>query len=107
MIRNVTPSMVSVIVPTYNAEAYLAETMASVLEQNWEPLELLVVDDGSSDRTVAVAKGFGDLADTKVHLHPHAAFLLRSDVRHGGGQADVFSEPGTVGRRAYPLRGAA
>jgi len=69
MIRNVTPGMVSVIVPTYNAEAYLAETLASVLEQNWEPLELLVLDDGSSDRTLAVAKGFGDLA--RVIACPH------------------------------------
>ena len=62
MTRNFIPGMVSVIVPAYNAEVHLAETLASVLEQNWGQLELLVVDDGSSDRTVAVAKGFGDLA---------------------------------------------
>src|SRR5581483_9904986 len=61
--------MVSVIIPTYNAEAYLAETLASVLAQNWEPLELLVVDDGSSDRSLAVAKRFGGL--TKVIACSH------------------------------------
>ncbi len=59
MKQNVTPGMVSVLVPAYNAEAYLAETIESVLEQDWEPLELLVVDNGSTDRTFAVAESFG------------------------------------------------
>lgn len=59
MTQNVTPGMVSVIVPAYNAEAYLAETLESVLEQNWQPLELLVVDNDSTDRTFAVAESFG------------------------------------------------
>jgi glycosyltransferase involved in cell wall biosynthesis len=59
MMQNVMPGMVSVIVPAYNAEAYLAETLESVLKQDWEPLELLVVDNGSTDRTFAVAESFG------------------------------------------------
>ncbi|MBK6741483.1 MAG: glycosyltransferase [Hydrogenophilales bacterium] len=53
------PGFLSVIIPTFNAEAYLAETLESVLRQNWEPLEILVVDDGSSDRSMAVAENFG------------------------------------------------
>lgn len=86
MIRTITPSMVSVIVPTYNAEPYLAETLASVLEQNWEPLELLVVDDGSSDRTVAVAKGFGDLARVIACSHRGLAATRNSGVAAARGE---------------------
>ena len=82
MTQNFTPGLMSVIVPAYNAEAYLAETLASVLRQNWEPLELLVVDDGSSDRTVAVAKDFGDLeSDCMFASRP----CRHPQQRHNGG----------------------
>lgn len=48
--------LVSVIVPAYNAEATLAETLSSVLAQTHRRLEILVVDDGSRDGTAAVAE---------------------------------------------------
>jgi glycosyltransferase involved in cell wall biosynthesis len=63
------PTLVSVIVPSYNAEAYLAETLVSALAQNWQPLELIVVDDGSTDGSVAVAAGFSDRV--RVVACPH------------------------------------
>ena len=53
-----TPS-VSVIIPAYNAETFLAEAIDSVLSQGHDPLEVIVVDDGSTDRTAGVASGYG------------------------------------------------
>lgn len=50
---------VSVIIPCLNAEETLAEAIDSVLTQTVEPLEVLVIDDGSVDRSVAVAASFG------------------------------------------------
>ena len=50
---------VSVIIPAYNCGAYLAETLDSVLAQDYPRLEILVIDDGSKDDTVAVAESYG------------------------------------------------
>ena len=50
---------VSVIIPAYNAEAYIAETVHSALHQTYRDLEVIVVDDGSTDRTVACLEQFG------------------------------------------------
>jgi glycosyltransferase involved in cell wall biosynthesis len=49
---------VSVIIPVHNGERYLGETLASVLGQDIAPAEIIVVDDGSTDGSVAVAKSF-------------------------------------------------
>jgi glycosyltransferase involved in cell wall biosynthesis len=50
--------LVSVLIPAYNAQECLAETLRSALEQTWERKEIIVVDDGSKDRTLAVARQF-------------------------------------------------
>src|SRR5436853_749734 len=52
------PSLVSVIIPVYNCEQYLAEAIQSVLAQTHPTIELIVVDDGSTDNSAAVAKSF-------------------------------------------------
>lgn len=50
---------VSVIIPVYNGERYLAEAIESVLAQTYRPIEIIVVDDGSTDGSAHIAKGYG------------------------------------------------
>ena len=50
--------LVSVIVPAFNAAATLEETLGAVAAQTYRPIELLVVDDGSSDATGKIAEAF-------------------------------------------------
>jgi glycosyltransferase involved in cell wall biosynthesis len=50
--------LVSVVLPIYDGERYLAETIESVLGQTYSPVELIAVDDGSSDRSAEIAAGY-------------------------------------------------
>jgi glycosyltransferase involved in cell wall biosynthesis len=52
--------LVSVMIGVYNGERYLGEAIDSVFAQTYRPLELIVVDDGSTDGSGAVAAGYGD-----------------------------------------------
>lgn len=52
--------LVSVVVPAYNAERYIRDCVLSILDQGDIPLEVLVVDDGSSDRTAEIVQAIGD-----------------------------------------------
>ena len=49
--------LVSVVITAYNAEEYIAETLTSVCAQTYTPLEVILVDDGSSDDTAEIVKG--------------------------------------------------
>ena len=53
--------LVSVVVPVYNGERYLASALKSILEQDYRPLEVIVVDDGSADDTAKIAHSYGNV----------------------------------------------
>ena len=55
------PGLVSVIIPVYNGESYLSEAVESVYAQTIRPLEVIVIDDGSTDGSAAVARSFEDV----------------------------------------------
>jgi glycosyltransferase involved in cell wall biosynthesis len=58
---------VSIIIPAYNAERWVGAALESALEQSWPKVEIIIVDDGSEDQTLVVAKRY---ESAKVRVIP-------------------------------------
>ena len=76
--------LVSVIIPAYNCERYLADAIDSVLGQCYRPIEIIVVDDASTDGSAAVARRFPGIRYTdQPHGGIGAARNTGSDLAVG------------------------
>jgi len=70
--------LVSVIIPTYNRANYIASTIESVIKQNYRPIELIVVDDSSTDSTKSVIAGLKERCGDDGSITLHYRFQKRS-----------------------------
>jgi glycosyltransferase involved in cell wall biosynthesis len=50
--------LVSILIPAFNAEHWIADTIRSAMGQTWQRKEIIIIDDGSSDQTLAIARRF-------------------------------------------------
>lgn len=66
--------MISVVIPAYNHERFIGAAVDSVLQQSWEDLELLVIDDGSTDRTGEIVQSYDDSRLTYLYQDNQDAF---------------------------------
>jgi glycosyltransferase involved in cell wall biosynthesis len=105
-----TPCLVSVVIPCYNGAAYLEEAIESVLTQDYVPLELIVVDDGSEDESAAVACQYPEV---RLLSKPHSGVgaTLNVGVRYASGDLLAFLDaddrwlPGKLALQAQVLKG--
>lgn len=79
--------LISVIIPVYNCERYLAEAVECVLRQSYSPHEVIVIDDGSRDGSARVAQSFGQSVRYRFQENAgigaarnHGASLARGDM---------------------------
>lgn len=76
--NTVAQPLVSVLIPCYNAGRWIRETLESVLAQTWPNIEIVVVDDGSTDDTVAVVEGFDSKRVTLIKQQNSGAAAARN-----------------------------
>jgi glycosyltransferase involved in cell wall biosynthesis len=104
------PPLISVIIPCYNAEAYLAEAIGSALRQEAGPLEIIVVDDGSTDGSARVAQQFVALLRYERQANAGIGAARNRGVELAEGQyvgfldADDVWPDGSLGRRLDLMR---
>lgn len=96
--------LVSVIVPVYNQEKYIAECVRSILGQDFPDLEAIIVDDGSADDTPRILSGFGDRIRVIRQENRGAGAALNRGLRAAKGEllawigSDDAYLPGALGR---------
>lgn len=70
--------LVSILIPAFNEEEFIAETLRSALAQTWSRKEIIVVDDGSTDASAAIARRFAHCGVTVVHQTHQGAAAARN-----------------------------
>ena len=82
---------VSVIVPTYGVEKFIAAAVRSVLKQTYKDFELLIIDDGSPDRSIEIYQQF---TDSRIKIIRQAnrglAGARNTGIRHSQGEYLAF-----------------
>ncbi len=75
--------LVSVVMPVYNGERYLAEAIESILEQTFTDFEFIIVDDGSTDGSAEIVRGY-QARDERVRLVQLQRNMGMCDARNAG-----------------------
>lgn len=70
--------IVSILIPCYNAERWIAETLNSALAQTWQNTEIIVVNDGSGDHSVTIAREFESRGVKVISQHNRGASAARN-----------------------------
>lgn len=96
-----TKPLISVLMPAYNSELYIAEAIESILNQSYQNIELIIFDDGSTDNTRQVIQSFDDSRIVKILSDQNYGVVrARNDmIDRAGGQyialmdADDIADP--------------
>jgi glycosyltransferase involved in cell wall biosynthesis len=80
----------SVIIPVYNSAATLARAVESVLAQTWPPHEVIVVDDGSTDNSLELARGYGAPVQVITRANAGVSAARNTGARHARGDWLAF-----------------
>lgn len=84
--------VVSVIIPVYNGERFLREAVQSVLDQQYEPVEIVIVDDGSTDGTEAVARSLPETVRYLRQTNQGPAAARNRGIEHAQGSVIAFAD---------------
>lgn len=99
---------ISVVVPVYNGESFLADTLKSILEQDFDSYEIIVVDDGSSDNSAEIAESlFAKYTDPSVEKtvlrirHSGVCVARNSGLENASGKYVLFFDSDDVMKKDF------
>ncbi len=103
-------ALVSVIIPVFNGEKYIRCAIDSVLKQDYRPIEIIVIDDGSSDATLEILRGLG--SEINIYQQPNrgSAAARNLGIRMAKGSyvafldADDYWFPGKISAQMKALQ---
>ncbi len=81
---------VSVILPVYNGERYIIEALDSISSQTYQPAEVIVVDDGSTDKTVDLVESYGSSITSLRQGNSGAATARNTGIQASSGEYLAF-----------------
>jgi glycosyltransferase involved in cell wall biosynthesis len=84
------PPLVSVVIPAYNAERHIVEALEGVLAQTYRPVEIVVVDDGSTDATAEAVRRFGPRVRFTTQINAGAGAARNRGVAMATGRYIAF-----------------
>lgn len=67
---------ISIVIPAYNIENYIARCLKSIINQTYKNLEIIVVDDGSRDSTAEIIKKYSDIDSRIIYIHQENAGVM-------------------------------
>ncbi len=88
--------LVSAIIPVHNGESYLAEAIDSVLNQTYEPKEVLVLNDGSTDGSGSIAESYGSAVQCLLQPHRGLGAARNEAIRLSQGPFLAFLDADDV-----------
>lgn len=81
--------LVSILIPAYNAQNFVADTLRSALAQTWQPKEIILVDDGSKDHTLTIARKF-ESSGLRIVAHPNQGAAAARNLAYSLSRGDYI-----------------
>jgi len=81
--------LVSILIPAYNAEKWIGDTIRSAIQQTWSNREIIIVDDGSKDSTLSIAKSFAS-ASVKIISQENKGASAARNTAYSHAQGDFI-----------------
>ena len=88
--------LVTVVIPAYNSANYISAALDSVIAQDYPALEIIVVDDGSTDSTREIVSAYGDRARLLTQVNQGSAAARNNGIRHAQGKYVAFLDADDV-----------
>ena len=95
---------VSVIIPVYNAENYISKCLESILNQSYKNIEIVVINDGSTDKSEELIKAYQDKDNRIVYLsqkNSGPSVARNNGIGHSTGEYLVFIDSDDIAERTY------